>query len=311
MTFLVGDGVTPSNEGRGYVLRRVIRRAAQHGLRIGMQSPFLPGLADTVIEQMADAYPELVEHRARDPRRARRRGAALRGDARARHDALRGGRGATGEITGEDAFALQATYGFPIELTRELARERGLEVNEDEYTRLMEEHREISRAGVAGGDAKRAAEFAARAGFRSEFVGYGKTEVLTQIGALEELGDGLFLAKLRESPFYPAGGGQVADAGLIEKEDGARAELREAYRFEDDQVLLFEGAGFADGRSRPRRRAVVVRFPTMANHTATHLLHKALQDVLGDHVRQAGSAVRRTSCASTSPIRRRCRTSSA
>ena len=86
MTFLVGDGVTPSNEGRGYVLRRVIRRAAQHGLRIGMQSPFLAGLADTVIEQMEEAYPELGEHRARDPRRALGRGAAVRRDARARHE---------------------------------------------------------------------------------------------------------------------------------------------------------------------------------------------------------------------------------
>src|SRR6266511_4181447 len=291
MTFLVSDGVTPSNEGRGYVLRRIIRRAAQHGLRIGMQTPFLPGLADTVIEQMGEAYPELVEHRrdihgvlaAEEERFAEtlERGMTLF------EEAAMGGR-----ITGDDAFTLQATYGFPIELTRELARERGLEVNEDEYTRLMEEHREISRAGVAGGDAKRAADFAGKAGFRSEFVGYEKTDVLTQIGALEELGDGLFLAKLRESPFYPAGGGQAADGGWIEKDDGARAELREAYRFEDDQALLFEGSGFAEG---DRVRAAVpwsVRFPTMANHTATHLLHKALQEVLGDHVRQAGSAVR-------------------
>jgi alanyl-tRNA synthetase len=291
MTFLVGDGVTPSNEGRGYVLRRIIRRAAQHGLRIGMHTPFLPALADTVIEQMADAYPELVEHRreihdvlsAEEQRFAEtlERGMTLFEEA-----------AADGRISGDEAFTLQATYGFPIELTRELARERGLEVNDEEYTQLMEGHREISRSGVAGGDARRAADFATGAGFRTEFVGYEKTDVLTQIGALEDLGDGLFLAKLRESPIYPAGGGQVADVGWIEKEDGSRAELREAYRFEDDQALLFEGSGFADG---DRVRAVVpwsVRFPTMANHTATHLLHKALQDVLGDHVRQAGSAVR-------------------
>jgi alanyl-tRNA synthetase len=290
MTFLVGDGVTPSNEGRGYVLRRVIRRAAQHGLRIGMQTPFLPGLADTVIEQMADAYPELVEHRreihdvlaAEEERFAvtLERGMALFEDAAAK-----------GHITGDDAFEMATTYGFPIEQTRELARERGLEINEEEYTRLMDEHRDISRAGVSGGSAARAAEFATSAGFRSEFVGYEKTDVLTQIGALEELGDGLFLVKLRESPFYPSGGGQVTDGGWIEKDDGSRAELREAYRFEEDQALLFEGSGFAAG---DRARAVVpwnVRFPTMANHTATHLLHKALQEVLGDHVRQAGSAV--------------------
>ena len=291
MTFLVGDGVIPSNEGRGYVLRRIIRRAAQHGLRIGMETPFLPGLADTVIEQMAEAYPELVEHRreihdvlsAEEQRFAEtlERGMTLFEEA-----------AADGRISGDEAFTLQATYGFPIELTRELARERGLEVNDEEYTQLMEGHREISRSGVSGGDARRAADFATGAGFQSEFVGYEKTDVLTQIGALEDLGDGLFLAKLRESPFYPAGGGQVADVGWIEEEDGSRAELREAYRFEDDQALLFEGSGFAEG---DRVRAVVpwsVRFPTMANHTATHLLHKALQDVLGDHVRQAGSAVR-------------------
>jgi alanyl-tRNA synthetase len=291
MTFLVSDGVTPSNEGRGYVLRRVIRRAVQHGLRIGMQSPFLAGLADTVIEQMSDAYPELVEHR-------REIHDVLSGEEQRFAETLERGMAVFEEaaaderISGEDAFTLQATYGFPIELTRELARERGLEINEEEYTRLMEEHREISRAGVAGGSAQRAAEFATRASFRSEFVGYEKTDVLTQIGALEELGDGLFLAKLRESPFYPAGGGQVTDAGWIEKDDGSRAELREAYRYENDQALLFEGSGFAEG---DRVRAVVtwsVRFPTMANHTATHLLHKALQEVLGDHVRQAGSAVR-------------------
>jgi alanyl-tRNA synthetase len=291
MTFLVSDGVTPSNEGRGYVLRRIIRRAAQHGLRIGMETPFLPGLAETVIEQMGDAYPELVEHRreiqdvlaAEEQRFAEtlERGMTLFEEA-----------ASDDHISGDDAFTLQATYGFPIELTRELARERGLEINEEEYTRLMEQHREISRAGVSGGSAQRAADFATRAGFRTEFVGFAKTDVLTQIGALEELGDAIFLVKLRESPFYPAGGGQVTDAGWIEKEDGSRAELREAYRFEDDQALLFEGSGFAEG---DRVRAVVpwsVRFPTMANHTATHLLHKALQEVLGDHVRQAGSAVR-------------------
>jgi alanyl-tRNA synthetase len=140
---------------------------------------------------------------------------------------------------------------------------------------------------------QRAAELSAAAGFQTEFVGYTKTEVLTQIGALEELGDGSFLAKLRESPFYPEGGGQVSDHGVLEHEEtGARAELVQTFRFEGDQALLFRGEGFAAG---DRVRAIVpwaVRFPTQANHTATHLLHKALQEVLGDHVRQAGSAVR-------------------
>src|SRR5256886_7313077 len=157
----------------------------------------------------------------------------------------------------------------------------------------MAGHREISRAGGER-DLLRAAEFAAEAGFTTDFVGYFKTDVLTQIGALTALEDDLALVKLRESPFYPAGGGQVSDRGWVELDGdpGTRAELVEAYRFDEDQVLLLESSRLAAG---DRVRAVVpwsVRFPTMANHTATHLLHRALQDILGDHVRQAGSAVR-------------------
>jgi alanyl-tRNA synthetase len=296
MTFIVAEGVTPSNEGRGYVLRRIIRRAVQHGLRIGMRAPFLAGLADTVIEQMGDAYPELAEHRDQIHRilgaEEERFGETLERGMKLFEEAA-----ARGAISGDDAFTLQATYGFPIELTVELARERGLTVDEAEYTRLMEEHREISRAGGGRGEEQRAAAFAEAAGFETDFVGWEKTEVLTQIGALEDLGDGLFLAKLRESPFYPEGGGQVSDAGEIEKDDGSCAVLRAAYRIENDQALLFEGMG-SKGTSfvaGDRVKAVVpwrVRFPTMANHTATHLLHEALRARLGDHVKQAGSAVR-------------------
>jgi alanyl-tRNA synthetase len=292
MTFLAADGVAPSNEGRGYVMRRVVRRAVQQAGRLGLEAPFLAGLADVVIEQMGDAYPELREHRAdihrllsaEEEQFSRTLARGMRLFEKVARD---------GEITGEEAFRLHDTYGFPLELTQELARERGLNVDEDGFTLLMNEQRVRSQGEIAGHE-KRAAEFAQRAGFRTEFVGYEKTEMLTQIGALEEVEQGLFLAKLRESPFYPAGGGQVSDAGWIEADDssGRRAQLREAYRFEDDQALLFEGEGFAAG---DRVKAVVpwrVRFPTMANHTATHLLHKALQEVLGDHVRQAGSAVR-------------------
>jgi alanyl-tRNA synthetase len=288
MTFLVADGITPSNEGRGYVLRRIVRRAVQQARKIGLDD--LWRLSDVVVEQMAPSYPELAENRDRIRD-------ALRAEEERFSDTLsRGMRlfdevAAKGDISADDAFALTATYGFPVELTLELARERGLAVDEEGFGRLMDEHREISRAGADRG-IERAAEFSRSTGFATEFVGYEKLDVLTQIGALEELDDGLFLAKLRESPFYPEGGGQVSDQGWIEKDEAARAELVAAFRFGEDQALVFEGAGFAAG---DRVRAVVpwkVRFPTMTNHTATHLLHKALQDVLGDHVRQAGSAVR-------------------
>jgi len=286
MTFLVGDGVTPSNEGRGYVLRRIIRRAAQHGLRIGMQPPFLAGLSDSVIEQMADAYPELGEHRTEIHRvltaEEERFGETLERGMKLFEEAA-----ARGEITGEDAFTLQSTFGFPIELTQELARERGLGVNDEEYTRLMEEHREISRrtSGIQ-------VDVRFSSAPRTEFVGYERTEVPTAIVAYADLGDGLFQAKLERSPFYPAGGGQVADTGVIRKDDGATAELVEVIRLDDDQELVFRGEGFAHGDRVTATVPWSVRFPTMTNHTATHLLHKALQEVLGDHVRQAGSAVR-------------------
>jgi alanyl-tRNA synthetase len=292
MTFLAAEGVTPSNEGRGYVMRRIVRRAVLQANRIGLAGPFLARLADVVVDQMGHAYPELTEHRPEIHR-------VLMAEEERFSQTLARGLKLFEEladkplITGEEAFTLAATYGFPIEMTVELAEERGQSVDVDDYSAAMAKHRVISRAGGEKSELQRAAEFAIRAGFKSEFVGFEKIETLTQIGALEEVEEGFFLAKLRESPFYAAGGGQVSDAGWIESEDGSRrAELREAYRFEDDQALLFEGSGFDEG---DRVRAVVpwaIRFPTMANHTATHLLQKALQEVLGDHVHQAGSAVR-------------------
>jgi alanyl-tRNA synthetase len=150
----------------------------------------------------------------------------------------------------------------------------------------MTQHREVSRQGGARYEPR----FSGAP--RTEFVGYEQTDVRTAITAYADLGGGVFQVKLAESPFYPAGGGQVTDAGWIEKDDGSRAELLEALRLDNDQELVFQGEGFAES---DRVRAVVpwsVRYPTMANHTATHLLHKVLQEVLGDHVRQAGSAVR-------------------
>ena len=290
MTFLVGDGVTPSNEGRGYVLRRIIRRAVQQAQRIGLHD--VHRLSGVVVAQMGKAYPELVSQSQEIER-------VLRQEEERFLETLERGLRLFEEldtdraVTGEEAFTLAATYGFPLELTVELAEERGQAVDVDGYRAEMERHREVSRAGGSG-ELQRAADFARSAGFTTEFVGYAKTDVLTQIGALQELEDGLFLAKLRESPFYPAGGGQVTDQGTVELDEDAsvKAEVVEAYRFDDDQALLLRGSGFAAG---DRVRAVVpwsVRFPTMANHTGTHLLHRALRDVLGEHVRQAGSAVR-------------------
>jgi alanyl-tRNA synthetase len=283
MTFLVGDGVTPSNEGRGYVLRRIIRRAVQQARTIGLSD--LWRITDVVVEQMGQWYPALGENSARISE-------TVKGEEERFSQTLERGIklfeeiAARGAISGEDAFTLAATYGFPIELTRELASERGLAIDEDDFTRRMAEHRDVSRSG----EARQVGDIG---GPQTEFVGNERTDALTAISAFKPIDDRTFQAKLFESPFYAEGGGQVTDQGYIEHEEtGARAVLRAADRLGDDQVLTFEGEGFAE---RDRVRAVVdwgARFPTMANHTATHLLHKALQDVLGDHVRQAGSAVR-------------------
>jgi alanyl-tRNA synthetase len=284
--FLVAEGVSPSNEGRGYVLRRVIRRAVQFGRRLGLEPPFLYELGDVVRGQMGKTYPELEEHR-------REIAELIRGEEERFRETLERGEQlfeavvAKGEISPEDAFRLHDTYGFPFELTKELAAERGLEVNEEEFTRLMEQQRSRSRQTGAFDVEIRVS------GPRTHFVGYEKTDVLSAILAYADLGDGTFQAKLEESPFYPEGGGQVSDPGYLENEEtGARADLVKATRLDGDQVLTFQGEGFGEGM---RVRAVVpwsARFPTTANHTATHLLHRALRDVLGEHVRQAGSAVR-------------------
>jgi alanyl-tRNA synthetase len=284
MTFLVADGVLPSNEGRGYVLRRVIRRAVQQARGIGLDD--LWPIADVVADQMSSWYPELGDNRERVKE-------TLKAEEQRFSETLERGMSlfeeiASGDfISGEDAFRLHDTYGFPLELTRELATERGLAVDEEEFTQLMAEQRARSRTKTVD------VAISLDGSRPSEFVGYETTDVLTAIVAYEALDNGTFHAKLERSPFYPEGGGQVSDLGFIEHEaTGARADLIRATRVGDDQVLTFQGDGFEEG---DRVRAVVpwsVRFPTMANHTATHLLHQALRVALGEGVRQAGSAVR-------------------
>ena len=205
MSFLIADGVTPSNEGRGYICRRIIRRAVQYGQRIGLERVYR--VAGVVVEQMGDAYPELREHAAEIERvvqqeEERFRETLVRGQKE--FDELAGQQA----ISAEDAFTLAATYGFPIELTVELAEERGQAVDIDGFRELMEGHREISRAGGEKSDLQRAADFAAATGFRTEFVGYEKTEVLTELAALEPLEEGLFLRSCASRPSIPTVAGR-------------------------------------------------------------------------------------------------------
>jgi alanyl-tRNA synthetase len=289
MSFLATDGIEPSNEGRGYVLRRVIRRAVQHGRRIGLEGEMVNRLHARVVELLGEAHPELVERqehvaaelRAEEERFTR----TLETGGKLLDDVLRGSSGA---IAAADAFRLHDTYGFPIELTVEIAAEHGKTVDEAGFAELMDEQRDRARAAVGG----RVDTSELVSDFAAEFVGYERLDVTTQVGAIHARDDGSVLVKLRESPFYARGGGQVADHGWIETES-ARAVVEDVVRLDDDQVVvarLEHGELHAGERVRAHVDAEARR-PTMANHTATHLLHAALREVLGDHVAQAGSYV--------------------
>jgi alanyl-tRNA synthetase len=298
--FLLADGVVPSNEDRGYILRRIMRRTMQQGRVLGLEEPFLKQLYERAIETMGDAYPELrkeadtvarwasaeEEHFGRTLAQGERMLSEL--VAKAREDG-------TSWVDAEEAFRLHDTYGFPYEMTKELLAEEGLSVDDQGFEELMERAREISRAGVARGPAEeshgRVIEFARSAGFNTRFVGYEATEWETVVGAVESA-NGRLLAKLEESPFYAEGGGQVSDSGVVETPSG-RAEVVDVYRLGDDQALALEPVEGEIGPGESARALVerATRLATMRNHTATHLLHAALRQRLGTHVRQAGSYV--------------------
>ena len=302
MVNLLADGVVPSNEDRGYVLRRIMRRAIQQGRAIGLQAPYLGRFAERAIETLAGAYPHLAAERATVMRwvsdeeesfgRTLDRGSELLGRLVA--EAKEAG---TSWIDAADAFRLHDTYGFPYDLTKELLAEEGLSVDDQGFEALMERQRARARGGAAAPEAadrhEAVIEFVASAP-PSDFVGYETLRSETGVLAARALdGDGESLVKLEESPFYPEGGGQVSDSGVVRAGDAA-LDVLDVYRVGDDQALRVRGTG--DPLERLERVEAEVerttRHATMRNHTATHLLHAALRERLGTHVRQAGSAVR-------------------
>ena len=304
MTFLIADGVVPSNEDRGYVLRRIMRRAILQGRHtLELEPGFLGRFADRVTELMGPEYGELHEHRDTVRKwldaeeegfgRTLAQGSRLLDELIARAEDS----GAEG-ISGADAFLLHDTYGFPIDLTLELVAEHELGVDEEGFEGLMDQQRSRARASSGldrGREAlrERAAEFAGSAGFSTDFVGYETTESDTTVGAVSS-DNGRVLVKLVESPFYATGGGQVADAGYVECADGdCLARVDDVLRVGDDQVVALVPER---GELKPGERVLAhvdraARHATECNHTATHLLHAALRRQLGPHVHQAGSYV--------------------
>jgi alanyl-tRNA synthetase len=306
--FLITDGVLPSNEGRGYVLRRILRRAMRHGRLVGLDGPFLGQVAARVADLMGAAYPELEAARAHVTQmllyEQERFGHTLRVGQGLVEDALARAKAAgASHLPGAEIFRLYDTYGFPVDLLQEIAAEQGLALDEAGFEREMAGQRERARAAWAGsGEAEAPAAYQAlRAAAAVEFLGHatleaeGRVVALRRDGApcraLEEGEEGEVI--LDRTPFYGEAGGQVGDQGLLLSGQATLEVL-------DTQAPL---GGLIVHRARVRRGGLAVgeavqarvdarrRAATAANHTATHLLHAALRQVLGDHVKQAGSLV--------------------
>ena len=310
VSFMIADGILPSNEGRGYVLRRLLRRAVMHGHTLGIEGPFLKHYLAQIIELMGDVYPELQDNRELIESvilsEEERFGRTLRTGQAYLDEALQGiDRG--GVLPGEAAFKLHDTYGFPVEVTEEICEERGISVDMPGFEACMEEQRSRARAATKD-DAEAAwstygsveAEILKESG-PTEFVGYDRLEAKARVVALVK--DGQRVASLGEgeegevilsaTPFYAEMGGEVGDTGLIATKDSV-AEVTDTRAPESGltchYVRVTQGRLIENEEVRAavdaERRARIAR-----NHTGTHILHAALRTVLGEHVNQAGSYV--------------------
>jgi alanyl-tRNA synthetase len=294
VTFLIADGLVPSNEGRGYVLRRILRRASYQGRLIGLEKPFLTDVCCVVIESMGEHYGELRQNERtiidlvadEEKRFLDTLGAGIERLERA----LEGVRGTT--LPGDEAFRLYDTYGFPIDLTRKVLEARGWSVDETGFERALDEQRERGREAHGEGKERDEALMSATRDLpATDFVGYDTLEVESCALYVSER-DGAVDIVLDITPFYAEGGGQVGDRGRITGPNG-EAQIESARRL--GGVIVHSGY-IAEGRiaTDDRVRAdvdAVARRATMRNHTATHLLHKALRVVLGPQAKQAGSLV--------------------
>ncbi len=307
-TFMIGDGVMPSNEGRGYVLRRLLRRAARHGRLLGIHKPFLHEVCDTVVKENLTAYPELGEKWAFIKK-------LILVEEQGFEKTIDGGLALLDErlanlegtvLPGADAFKLYDTYGFPIDLTKDILEEKGLTVDEAEFDRLMKEQRQRARDARkdAGADAWKGGGNAAEQFGATLFTGYGALEGEAEILAVLKDGEPASSAGegeeavliLDATPFYAESGGQVGDVGAIEGEDGLF--LVGHTEKTAGGVYLHRGT-IGKGLLCPGDKVTArvdrdSRWSTMRNHTAAHLLQAALRQVLGDHVQQAGQLVNNT-----------------
>jgi alanyl-tRNA synthetase len=291
MTFLIGEGLKPSNEGPGYVLRRIMRRAVRHLRLMGIRQAVLAETCATVIEVMGGAYPNLVDQReeilAAVDAEERKFARTLEAGSE-RLATLVEAAGANGTIAGAEAFRLHDTFGFPIDLTVEIAAERGVTVDRAGFEAAMDEQRERSRGTRAG----KFTPLPGVEGLGSEFIGYPNetsAEGLRVLLAVE--GDGSAQVVLDRTPFYAEGGGQIGDRGELVGETG-RFVVEDTQRVGDAIVHIGQLEGtLAAGDGVTANVDEERRWAAARNHTATHLLHRALRDVLGEQAKQAGSWV--------------------
>ena len=312
-TFMVGDGVTASNTGRGYVLRRLLRRAARHGRLLGIKEPFLYKVADTVIDENKCAYPELEEKREYIKKLILNEEESFAKTIDAGMDVLTkmlDGIEKGGVLSGEDTFKLSDTYGFPIDLTKEIAEEKGISVDEEGFRACVDESRKRSREDrLAKGGSSWDEDAMSNLDLpKTKFTGYDYSQLEINAKVLAVFKDGAEVTELNEgddavvildeTPFYAESGGQVGDTGVITIGE-SRFAVTDTKKTAKGQYLHFgtvEMGGLGKGDSVTASVNVEKRYAIMRNHTAAHLLQAALRKVLGDHVHQAGSYVDAERC---------------
>lgn len=296
LTFSISDGAMPSNSDRGYVLRRLLRRAARYGRKLDMKDPFIYKIVKTVVDVNGEAFPEIVDKadyvmeviksEEESFNKTLDRGIELFNslvtDLKSKH---------TKTIPGSDAFKLYDTFGFPLDLTRVMAFEQDMDVDEAAFEAEMNQQKERGRAaGKFSMQEDEKLNWTVFSDGETEFVGYDELEVNTSIRKWAQHGDHVHVV-LEKTPFYAESGGQVGDQGIIQGK-GFQIEITDTRKVNDNNVSIgtLSGSIGEDG-SVDARVDSARRTPTLYNHTATHLLHAALRSVLGDHVQQAGSLV--------------------
>lgn len=300
VTFLINDGVVPSNEGRGYVLRRILRRAVRHGRLLGQSELFLYKMVDKVVEIMNEAYPDLndnLEHikkvvKIEEEKFSRTLDQGIQlVNQEIEKVKSEGGKKLSGEIT----FKLYDTYGFPYELTEEICEEKGVEVSREEFEAKMEEQKEKARSArevvMEKGQDSFIEEFYDKYG-TTKFVGYETLKETAKLLSIREGKDGKILMIFDATPFYGESGGQAADTGVISGNgfEGKVVDVQKQKGIFTHTVEVIKGEA-KEGAEYLLEVDEMNRVATAKNHTATHLLHKALREVLGAHVQQAGSLV--------------------